>query len=189
MVRSVWAATRGVICGAVKLSTTWLSIALIGLLVVVAVLFTVADELANRCMPWETPVAAHLSIDTAHEVDGRVEVTGAADLPNGALLYYCFYHGGEADFADLPEYEVAGEARVGDGRFTFADDLSGWPEGRAQLDVWFQVGQDSPQPAEVRKIFGTNGQCMTGPQVGVDSPGDPKVMLTRARVPMSGSDR
>jgi hypothetical protein len=170
-----------------KLSRLWLPIALVGLVGIVAMPF-VADELSNRCMPWQTPVEVHLKIESALAHDGRAEAAGTTDLPDGAVVAYFFLHNSEAaDLINLPGYQAGGEARVVGGSFSFVEDLSDWPHGAALMDVWFQVGPENPQPPHVIDEFGENGQCMTGPQVGIDSPGDPKVLHTNARVTLPDS--
>jgi hypothetical protein len=112
-----------------------------------------------------------------------VHASGTTDLPDGALLGYWVVP--ESELGDLTsdlEHQAGGSVEVERGRFSFFEDVSDWPEGRAVLEVWFSVSRDEPQPEQVVAAFGDNGQCLTGPQVGVDSPGDPKVLHTDTRV-------
>jgi hypothetical protein len=166
----------------------WLLTALIvGLAVLVAVPFAV-DAVSSTCMPWDGRVETHLTIETADAQDGQVEVAGTTDLPDGAVVSYFFLHEDElGDVRTLPRYQAGGATSVHDGRLRFTEDLSGWPDGAAVLDLWFEVGPDAPQPAHVVEAFGATGQCLSGPQVSSDSPGDRKGLLTQARVTLPNS--
>ena len=109
-------------------------------------------------------------------VDGTAQVTGTTTLPDGAVLYCWFEHESRA------LENIGGSAPVQDGRFSFATDLSAWPSGRVTLWVEFSIADandgGNEQPPDVVALFGSEGEHLEGPQVYVDSPGDPKQLYT-----------
>lgn len=159
----------------------WLVTAVIvGLVAFVAVPFAI-DAVSLTC--FGDPVEAHLAIDTAEVRSRQVEVAGTTDLPDGAVIRYFFLHESElGDVTRLPRFQAGGETIAGAGQFRFKQLLVGWPEGEAVIDVWFEVGPEAPQPADVVEAFGANGQCLEGPEVGADSPGDRQTLNTDASV-------
>lgn len=166
----------------------WLPAILAASLVAVVAIPLIADEVSSACMPWDDRMEAHLSIDRVEAQDGEVSVSGTSDLPDDAVFGYFFLHEDElGDVTRVPRFQAGGETRVHDGQYSFAEDLSAWPDGDAVFDVWFQLGHDSPQPDHLVERFGTRGQCLTGPQVGVDSPGDPNVLRAGGSVTLPTS--
>jgi hypothetical protein len=153
-----------------------------GLVLLVAVPFAI-DAVSLTCMPWNKPVEAHLTVESVEARAGQVAVHGSTDLPDRAIVQYFFLHSSElGDVTRLPQFQAGGAMTVSGGAFRFEESLSAWPEGEAVFDVWFEVGPESPQPAHVVAAYGSNGQCLTGPQVGTDSPGDRQVLRANARV-------
>jgi hypothetical protein len=102
-------------------------------------------------------------------------VTGTTTLPDGAVINYYYSH--ELDAVNDRNEPHAGTATVHDGRFVFSADLSDWPAGTVTLYTEFSVAWGVEQPADVVARFGSEGEHMAGPQVYVDSPGDPKMLL------------
>jgi hypothetical protein len=102
-------------------------------------------------------------------------VEGTTTLPDGAVIYYEYWHADDAVTA--PDDAHGGTATVRDGRFAFSTDLSDWPAGRVTRYTAFRVGWGFEQPQDVVALFGSEGEHMSGPQVYVDSPGDPKVLV------------
>jgi uncharacterized oligopeptide transporter (OPT) family protein len=149
-----------------------------------------AEVYGDICHPWRQPTEAHMTVEAAQSAEGIVEVSGTTDLPDGAVVDYYFLHEAEmADLSRLPRYQASGRAEVRKGRFAVSQDLSSWPAGNAILGVEFAVGVDYPQPAQVIEIFGSQGECLAGPQVGVDSPGDPRTLYTERRLLLAGGAR
>jgi hypothetical protein len=110
-------------------------------------------------------------------MDGATaQVEGTTTLPDGAVINYYYWHADDA-VNSRNDGAHGGLATVHDGRFAFASDLSDWPPGRVTLYTEFSVGWDTEQPADVVSRFGSEGEHMAGPQVYVDSPGDPKMLL------------
>jgi hypothetical protein len=139
-------------------------------------------------MPWDDHVEAHLTIDRADVQDGQVSIAGTTDLPTDAVLDYFFIHEGEmGDVTRSPRFQAGGQTRVRDGQYSSADGLSAWPDGDAVFDVWFELGHDTSQPDHLVDRFGSRGQCLAGPQVGVDSPGDPNVLRAAGSVTLSST--
>mgnify|MGYP003350348568 CR=1 FL=1 len=109
-------------------------------------------------------------------VEGKtIRVEGATSLPDGAVIGYYYWHSDEA--VNDRNDSHPGTATVRHGRFGFTTDLSDWPEGDVTLLAEFAVGGDWEQPPEVVARFGSQGEHLSGPQVDIDSPGDPKRLL------------
>lgn len=110
----------------------------------------------------------------------RVRVEGTTTLPNGAIIDYYYWHGDDA-VNTRNDGAHGGLATVRDGRFAFSTDLSDWPAGDVTLYTQFSVGWDVEQPQDVIARFGSEGEHLAGPQVYVDSPGDPKMLVAPVR--------
>jgi hypothetical protein len=124
--------------------------------------------------PWQG-VSATMQLDA--KVDGdTVRVNGTTDLPDGALIDYWFWRD------DAINEGPAGAAEVGDGRFSFARDVSGLKRGQWEIQASFSTAWGSTQPKTVTDLFGSEGEHLAGPQVYVDSPGDPKQLLVSVQV-------
>ena len=152
----------------------------IGLSLVVAWMFTYMAWLlvSPIDLPFQHSVA---TIDLTATVSGRtVSVEGTTDLPDGAVIYYTFWR----DLNDDTAW-VDGNAHIERGRLVFAGDLSGWSPGRGTVEVDFGVDGDE-QPRAVIDRFGSQGEHLAGPQVYVDSPGDPKQLLVTAEFVLPG---
>ena len=145
---------------------------LLGIGAVAAVLVAILVALVF-VLPLDLPfMQVPATITPAVAVDGRlVHVTATTNLPDGAVISY--YVGSEAH-PDADDH--GGTAVVRGGRYEFVVDLSDWPSGKATLYDEFSVSYygGNEQPQNVVDVFGSQGEHMSGPQVYVDSPGDPK---------------
>ena len=104
------------------------------------------------------------SITPVVRLDGRsLMVEGTSTLPDGAVLDY------GAALDDLTDPSISKVTTVQNGRFAFAENLAGWPAGRASLGIGFGVGSGTSQPQHVVDLYGASGERMTGPQVWTDS--------------------
>ena len=127
-------------------------------------------------------------------VDGRVvTVTGATNLPDGAVLTTTFWQGLEPDGPDgFPAHE--GVALVGDGRFTAVTDLSDYPAGVSTVALRFAPGRRAApsQPPAVLQAYGRDGGCLEGDQVVTpeyaDTPRSVSVLATFALPPRQEAD-
>lgn len=146
-----------------RLSPRWILLAVItvvalGGLMVVFQLFDVAP-----------------TMDPHVTVHGRaVSVAGTTDLPDGAVIDYYFWHSSPAIGGNPPH---GGQVTVSAGRFAFETSLADWPPGTVTLYSDFSVGGSTEQPWMVIYRFGWQGERLSGPQVSVDSPGDPKHLV------------
>ncbi len=167
---------------AVLLGTGWL---LLGLLWLAVLLFRLASRNQTPVRSWiATPlivavafvatvagVAAspHLRETTARmevnlEIEGTTAlVTGTTDLPDGSVLWLGAQHGDAAGIA------TGRDARVREGRFSAALDLTRWPRGRIEASATFQM--HGGQPAEAIERFGVEGDGLWGPDTFSDSDG------------------
>jgi hypothetical protein len=92
--------------------------------------------------------------------DGKVRLTGTATVPDGAWIIYVVYR------ADAPLTRSRNFARVEDGRYAAAVDVSAWPPGKIAIDAHFQIllpGRKQPDAVVAR--YGPNGERMVGPTV------------------------
>jgi hypothetical protein len=104
------------------------------------------------------------SIAPVVRLEGRsLVVDGTTTLPDGAVLDY------GVTLDDLTEPSISNVMTVQNGRFGFAEDLTGWPAGPASLGIGFGVGWGTQQPQSVVDRYGVSGERMTGPQVWNDS--------------------
>jgi len=119
------------------------------------------------------------TIQVTSTVEGHtVHVSGTTDLPDGAVIGYYWWHDIDT-VATIP----GGLVTVADGRFAFVSDLSAWPAGTATAYISFGVNStENIQPKPVVDRFGSQGEHLGGPQVHVDSPGDPKQLLVTTSV-------
>lgn len=134
--------------------------------VLVALLFVLPLDLPFTQVPATiTPKVA---------VDGHVvRVTGTTNLPDGALINYFFLpEVGQGQVTD----EHGGTTEVHGNKYEVTADLSDWPSGKVTVYNEFSVAYygGNEQPQNVIDVFGSQGEHMSGPQVYVDSPGDPK---------------
>lgn len=119
----------------------------------------------------EATITPHVSTEGM-----TVRVEGTTTLPDGAVINYYYWHADEA--VNLRNDGAhGGLTTVRDGRFAFSSDLSDWPAGDITLVTEFSVGWGIEQPQDVIARFGSEGEHLAGPQVYVDSPGDPKKLL------------
>jgi hypothetical protein len=118
-----------------------------------------------------------VSIALKATVDGRtVHVEGTTDIPDGAEVFiYAAKNRSE-------QYLSTASVRVVQGRFATDLDLSSWPPGPVEVEAWFGVFEEYDQPAHVIERYGSEGELMIGPQVYVDSPGDPKELWAQTTV-------
>ena len=129
-------------------------------------------------LPFQT-VSARIQVTST--MDGLLtRVSGTTDLPDGAVISYYWWH--EIDTVDMDSVP-GGQVTVANGRFAFASDLSAWPAGTATAYITFGVdSEENIQPKQVVDRFGSQGEHLGGPQVYVDSPGDPKQLLVTTSV-------
>jgi hypothetical protein len=116
-------------------------------------------------------------VDRSMQITSRVEgqtlhVTGTTDLPDGAFIDW-YLSRGFVDYNELPSGHVA----VRSGAFSFEANLAGWPPGAATAEVSFSCDWGSVQPKLVTDVLGEHCEHITGDQVYVDSPGDPKQLF------------
>lgn len=108
-----------------------------------------------------------VAVEAAVAVEGRaVTVTGATNLPDGAVLASSFWQGLEPDGPDgFPPHP--GVAIVRDGRFTVGADLSDYPEGVSTVALRFVPGRRvaPAQPPAVVEAYGRDGGCLEGDHV------------------------
>lgn len=135
-------------------------------------------------LPWQH-VTATMRIDPS--IKGTViRVVGHTDLPDGALIDFGFsptetFQGSVEGLAtDVIDGSLNGSAKVTGGLFSFERDLAGLPSGRWSVYASFSTAWGSEQPRQILETFGAEGEHLAGPQVYVDSPGDPKQLLTSA---------
>ncbi len=147
----------------------WLAVGAVG---IVAVAWIVLVFLGPISLPFQK-VQATIT-PQVHVLDRMAQVTGSTTLPDGAVVYCNFAHESTALEG------IGGSATVQEGHFSIAKDLSAWPSGRVTLTVEFSIANygGNEQPPAVVAIFGSEGENLEGPQVYLDSPGDPKELLT-----------
>lgn len=151
-----------------------LAISALALLAAAAVGYAFLWFIGPLDFPWQR-VSATMSIEAT--VDGdTVRVNGMTDLPDGALIDYWFWRD------DAINEGPTGATEVVNGRFTFAHDVSGLRRGPWEIYASFSTAWGSTQPTNVTDVFGSEGQHLVGPQVYVDSPGDPKQLLISVQV-------
>jgi hypothetical protein len=149
-------------------------LAIAGALAIIAVVWLGIAMISPLDLPFqriEATMTPSVSMDgsTAH-------VEGTTTLPEGAVIDYYYWHADDA-VNSRNDGAHGGTATVRDGRFAFTSDLSDWPSGRVTLYTQFSVGWGIEQPADVIARFGSEGEHLAGPQVYVDSPGDPKMLF------------
>jgi hypothetical protein len=119
------------------------------------------------------------TLHPAVSVEGRsVRVTGTTDLPDGAVIDFYYWH--ELDSVNDRNDSHGSDATVRSGTFEFETDLTDWPGGTVTMIATFSVAWGTEQPQVVLDRFGSKGERLAGPQVHVDSPGDPKQLLVTA---------
>lgn len=130
----------------------------VGVVGIVAIAWLVLALLSPISLPFQKVEAT--MTPQVQVVDGTAQVTGTTTLPDGAVLYYSFAH------ESLALEDAGGSARVQDGRFSFAKDLSAWPTGSVTLYLEFSIANygGDEQPADVVAIFGSQGEHLDGPQ-------------------------
>lgn len=146
-------------------------IAIGGLLALVTVLVAYAGLvfISPIDLPWQR-VTVTMQIEPV--LDGTtVRVVGTTNLPDGALIDYGYWRD------DAINEGPTGTAEVTDGRFSFENEVSGLRRGRWSIEMSFSTVWGSQQPKHVTDVFGSEGEHLAGPQVYVDSPGDPKQVL------------
>ena len=154
----------------------WTSIGLVGLFVTGGLFFAWVF-VAPIDLPFQSAPA---TINVTSSVDGRtIHVIGTTDLPDGALVDYSFYSEDQNLINDLPD---GGTVAVRDGAFAFTTTVPGRSTGLATAEVSFSVAWGTTQPKGVTDRFGSQGEHLAGPQVYVDSPGDPKQLVTTTSV-------
>jgi hypothetical protein len=110
------------------------------------------------------PTSTSVRLDLEARVEGRtIVIAGTTDLPDGVYLLW------EVDTLayGVPGEIVQGEVRTAGGRFEDRVDVSGWPVGKVDVWVGFELFSDSDyqQPREVVDWFGPLGENLTGPNV------------------------
>jgi hypothetical protein len=111
------------------------------------------------------------SITPVVRLEGRsLVVEGSTTLPDGAVLDY------GVTLDDRTDPSISRVTTVQNGRFAFAENLTGWPVGRASLGIGFGVGWGTSQPQRIVDRYGASGERMAGPQVWTDS-GDTRLEL------------
>jgi hypothetical protein len=125
--------------------------------------------------PWQRVIA---TIVLEPPVVGKttVRITGSTSLPDGSLIDYHYWRG------DAINEGPAGVAEVKDGGFSVEDDISTLRPGKWTVELSFSAAWGSEQPSHVMDLFGSEGEHLAGPQVYVDSPGDPKQLLVTTDV-------
>lgn len=148
------------------------------LVVVGAALIVVGTALVASALL--TPGADPTHISLAAATDGRtIRVEGTTNLIDGSIVVCQFTHEDER----VAENTLVRKAEVSDGSFECRDDVSGWPRGAVLIEVVFGLDW-APQPRHVVDRYGSTGERLEGPQVIVDSPGDPRVLIARGELEM-----
>jgi hypothetical protein len=139
-------------------------------LVAAAVAYVAWTFVSPIDMPFQR---ADRSMHMTAQVNGRsLRVTGTTDLPDGALVDW-YLSRGLVDDNELPSGHIA----VRSSSFSFGADLSGWPSGTATAEVSFSCDWGTVQPRQVTDLVGEHCEHLSGAQVYVDSPGDPKQLF------------
>jgi hypothetical protein len=128
-----------------------------------------------------------VGIDQEVVLDARLAtVLGTTNLPDGAVLHFYFWH--ESDAENIGDFH-SGSTIVEDGRFEYSRDLSDFGAGTVTAFTEFSIEWDVAQPPHVLDRFGSQGERLEGPQVVVDSPGDPRVLVaaTQFELPPSAT--
>jgi hypothetical protein len=148
----------------------------VGLLVVVALMFASAAWVLVS--PIDLPFQrVDWSMHVTSLVDGRtLHVTGTTNLPDGAFIDWDLWRE-SIDVNDWPSGHVA----VQSGVFGFDADLAGWPSGAGTAEVSFSCDWGTVQQKAVTDVAGDHCEHLGGEQVYVDSPGDPKQLVSQAR--------
>jgi hypothetical protein len=115
--------------------------------------------------------------------DGVVRVSASTDLPDGARIFYYFYHErNDVEWAGgLPPYNVQGYTDVQGGAFTFEGDLTTWPPGSVVVWAQFDV-YEGEQPPHILRLFGHNGERLGGPQASYADSSDHKMLYVETEV-------
>jgi hypothetical protein len=109
-----------------------------------------------------------LSMHMAPKVAGdTVTVSGATDLPDGALIDWYLMQG-------LVDELPSGQVAVKNGQFVLEADVSQLAPGPAEAQVSFSCNYGTLQPKPVLEVVGAECEHLDGAQVYVDSPGDTK---------------
>ncbi len=138
--------------------------------------------MGHAVLPW-TRVEAHIT--PVVDLEGTTaHVRATTDLPDGAVVSYYFWH--ERDSENVGDFH-SGSVTAQRGRFAFTADLSDFSPGTLTLHAEFGVTWDVEQPPNVLELFGSEGERLAGPQVYVESPGEPRVLI--ATVPFELSPK
>ena len=153
-----------------------------GVLLIVAIL--IGTSLIRVDLPLNQITASMALSPTVN--DGVVRVSASTDLPDGARIWYYFYHErNDVEWTGgLPPYNVQGYTEVEGGSFSFEGDLTTWPPGAVTVWAQFDVHEDE-QPPHILELFGPNGERLGGPQASYADSSDYKMLYveTEVRIP------
>lgn len=128
-------------------------------------------------------ITASMALRPVVHDDGFVRVAASTDLPDGARVFYYFYHErNDVEWTGgMPPYNVQGYTEVEGGSFTFEGDLSTWPAGSVTVWAEFNV-YEGEQPPHILERFGANGERLGGPQSSYADSSDYKMLYVETVV-------